>query len=96
MKFLVFSLGGLHRNDVCYEIACRSTIGGLVEKYFFICHSLALVTPIVSFHTSQSLAAANVPLLFFTEWVLALFSYAFDGDFLNTFFDLFFYESVLK
>ena len=80
----------------------RLVVGGLVEKYFFfICHSLALVTPnqmhvqhdvhteglrdlqkkiaalpnkyftknsrlplLLSFHTSQSLAAANVPLLF--------------------------------
>ena len=40
---------------------------------------------------ATSLHHANVPLLFFaTEWILTLFSYRFDGYFLNRFFDLFF------
>ena len=40
---------------------------------------------------SKVLEQANVPLLFFcTEWVLTLFSYVFEGEFLNIFFDIFF------
>ena len=66
MKFLVFSLGGLQRN-VCYETACRSTIGGwwVGGEMFFFLFATHLHLSLLSFHTSQSLAAANVPLLFF-------------------------------
>ena len=40
---------------------------------------------------ATSLQHAKVPLLFFaTEWILTLFSYRFDGHFLNRFFDSFF------
>ena len=45
---------------------------------------------------SKVLEQANVPLLFFcTEWVLTLFSYVFEGEFLNIFFDIFFQHGWL-
>ena len=72
-----------------YNLQCilRKGMGGLHVKLHVVQRLVEKYLPL----TSHSLAAANVPLLFFcTEWVLTLFSYVFEGDFLNTFFDLFF------
>ena len=64
----------------------RQGMGGLYLRLHVVQVLLEEHLPSVA----QSLEQATVPLLFFcTEWVLTLFSYVFEGQFLNTFFDLF-------